>query len=50
VNKKIYNVIDGGTFNEDLCDYPDYAHLVAKSVINNSRGSVGYVVQNKVSI
>ena len=30
-----YEVNDVGTYTEDSCDYPDYGHLVAKSVADN---------------
>jgi ribose 5-phosphate isomerase B len=31
-----HNVEDFGPFNEDSCDYPDFAHQVAKGVQNKS--------------
>lgn len=31
---KGYEVIDKGTFSEDRADYPDFAHLVAESVLS----------------
>jgi ribose 5-phosphate isomerase B len=30
----IYNVKDFGCFSEESVDYPDFAHLVSKSIIN----------------
>ena len=29
-----YNIIDVGCFNNDRCDYPDYAKIVCKTVLN----------------
>jgi ribose 5-phosphate isomerase B len=34
LTNKGYNVEDFGTYSEESCDYPDYAHAVANSVEN----------------
>ena len=39
LTEKGYDVNDCGTYSEESTDYPDYAHAVAKDVIdNNKRG------------
>lgn len=30
-----FKILDVGTYNENSCDYPDYASLVAQKIINN---------------
>ena len=32
MKKQGYEVVDYGTYTEDSCDYPDYAHALASSV------------------
>lgn len=38
-----YNVKDEGTHSEESTDYPDYAHLVAKDIINKE-GDLGVLL------
>ncbi len=38
-----YSVLDKGTNSTDSCDYPDYGHQVAVSVINNE-SNLGIVI------
>lgn len=34
LTEKGYEIIDRGTFSEESCDYPDFAHVAAKDVEN----------------
>ena len=34
LKKQGYEVVDFGTYNEESCDYPDYAAKAAKAVAN----------------
>ena len=34
MKKQGYEVVDFGTYNEESCDYPDYAAKAAKAVAN----------------
>jgi len=43
LEKSGYQVEDLGTYTNESCDYPDYAHKVAKAVLNNP-GSRGLLV------
>jgi ribose 5-phosphate isomerase B len=36
LEKKNYEVIDHGCYSEERADYPDYAHLVAESVLKDN--------------
>lgn len=36
---KGYEVIDHGTYNEDSCDYPDFAEKVCKDVVSGASGA-----------
>lgn len=38
-----HDVLDCGTFTEERCDYPDYAHLVAKDV-SDSFSDMGVLI------
>ena len=38
-----FEVKDLGTYSKDSCDYPDYAHLVAKNVLKD-KNSLGLLV------
>lgn len=34
LKKKGYEIVDYGTYSEESCDYPDYAHSLAKGIEN----------------
>lgn len=36
LQSKGYNVVDKGCYSEERADYPDYAHFVSTSVLENS--------------
>jgi ribose 5-phosphate isomerase B len=38
-----YTIEDKGTYSEERCDYPDYAHAVAKG-IKDTEGAIGLLV------
>ena len=46
MKKQGYEVVDFGTYNEESCDYPDYAAKAAKAVANGECEKVlSFVVQ-----
>lgn len=38
-----FDLKDFGTFTEESCDYPDFAHLVAESIVNK-KAQVGILI------
>jgi len=41
LREKGYEIVDYGANNEESCDYPDYAHQVAKTVSENDKFNFG---------
>lgn len=43
LDNKSVDVIDVGTFSQDSCDYPDYAHAVANE-LENGKAEMGILI------